>query len=355
MSKGKPPRAKLPASGKMVPDFKYKQQVVDSLYDSIEDGNEYGSIVPVLPRPGTDLIDEILKGITAIEEIRLRPCLTYVGNVVRSDDVNSGIVNKDDLPFAEMLQRVPGNQDRVDVFLATMGGSAHQVSRFVNFLRPRFKEIDFLVPSFCMSAGTLFALSGDRIWMNPTACLGPIDPQVPTKDGRFVPAQALLLLVEQLQKQGEIAMAENKAVPWTAVRIVDSLDKKELGDAITASTYSINLATQFLYNYKFRNWTIRETSQEPVTDTYKENRALQIATALASHDRWKNHGHSIPRDVLWDEIKLRIEHPPPDLERAVTKLWALLYWIFDKTPIIKAIVSRQYRFVRSSLGKEKKQ
>jgi hypothetical protein len=344
MSKRKRERPKSPVQAVAT-----KGTLVDSIYDAIQEGNEYGSIVSVLPKPRIDLVDEIVKGIRVIEGIRSRPCLTYVGNVVRSDDMHSAIETADDLPFAEMLQRVQKDYDKVDIFLATMGGSAHQVSRFVNFLRGRFEEVDFLIPSFCMSAGTLFALAGNNVWMNPTACLGPIDPQVPTKDGRYVPAQALLVLVRELQQQGDDAMKNSRAVPWTAVRIVDSLDKKELGDAITASAYSVTMATEFLSRYKFKNWTTRETSRLPVTDEYRKTRASEIASALASHDRWKNHGHSIPRDVLWQEIKLRIEHPPLELERAIARLWALLYWIFDKTPIIKVIVSQQYRFVRHSI------
>lgn len=324
---------------------------VDSIYDAIKEGNEYGSIVSLMPPQNANLLDDIAKGLAVIEATRSRPCLAYLGNIIRPD-INSGVVTSDDLPFAEMVQRVPSDAKSVDVFLATMGGSAHQVSRFVNFLRARFEHVDFLIPSFCMSAGTLFALSGDEIWMNPTACLGPIDPQIPTKDGRYVPAQALLLLISELQKQGDDAMADNKPVPWTAVRIIDSLDKKELGDAITASTYSITMAKQFLSQYKFRNWMVRETSQIPVTDDYRESRAKEIAIALASHDRWKSHGHSISRDVLWKEIKLRIEHPQPELEKAMLKLWALCYWIFDKSLIHKIIMSQHYRFVRHSVVKE---
>ena len=120
MSKHKRPRTMFPGPARVMtyPAL----NVVDSLYDAIQEGNEYGSIVSVVPKPEKDLIDEIQKGIRAIEEIRSRPCLAYVGNVVRSDDANSGIVTADDLPFAEMLQRVPADQENVDVFLATMGG-----------------------------------------------------------------------------------------------------------------------------------------------------------------------------------------------------------------------------------------
>ena len=202
-----------------------------------------------------------------------------------------------------------------------------------------------------MSAGT--SAIGDRIWMTPRACLGPIDPQVPTSDGRYVPAQALLLLVDQLQRQGDEAMGNGLPVPWVAVRIIDSIDKKELGDAITATTYSSMMASQFLQNYKFKDWATRETSGLPTTKEYKEERANTIASALASHDRWRSHGHAISRDVLWNEIELRIEYPEHDLERAIIRLWALLNWVFDKTPVVKVIASQNYRYVRSATQLEK--
>lgn len=123
--------------------------------------------------------------------------------------------------------------------------------------------------------------------MTPQACLSPIDPQIPTRDGRYVPAQALLLLVDELQKQCEKAMSDGRPIPWTAVRIIDSIDKKELGDAITASHYSTMMASEFLLNYKFRNWGTRETTGLPVTADYRQQRATDVGNSLASHDRPK--------------------------------------------------------------------
>lgn len=322
---------------------------VPSLLDAMKDGNEYGSIVSVFPKPGVDLVDDVIRGIKEIQAIRNRPCLAYVGNVVKRDDPNIAIDPSDDLPFSEAVNKVAAAHRKIDVFLATVGGSGHQVTRFVNFLRPRFDEVDFLIPSFCMSAGTLFALSGDRIWMTERACLGPTDPQVPSAAGRFVPAQALLLLVQRLQETGDAARKNGMPIPWTAIRIIDSLDKKELGDAITATNYSTMMATQFLRNHKFKHWAVRETSQIAVDDAYRETRANEIATALASHDRWKSHGHAISREILWSEIKLKIDHPAPDLRRAMDRLWAMMNWMFDKTTTLKMIVSEDYRYLRNAV------
>jgi len=319
--------------------------LVDSLLDSIIEGKEFSSLVQVFPKPHVDLMAEFSRSLHGIEVVRGRPCLAYVGSVAGGSKY-AAIDSTDDLPFAEMIANVPSSEKKVDILLATLGGSGQQVNRFVNCLRPRFDEVNFLIPSLCMSAGTLFALSGDSILMSERACLGPIDPQIPTKDGRFVPAQALLLLVESLQKTGEDGIKKGIGVPWTAVRLIDSLDKKELGDAMTATSYSATMATQFLMNYKLKNWTVRETTGVAVTPDYREQRATEIAVALASHDRWKSHGHAITREVLWSEIRLRIDLPDTALDRAIKRAWALLNWMFEKAAIFKVLASQNYRYMR---------
>lgn len=322
-------------------------KTVDSLLDNMKDGNELGSIVSLNPTPGRDLIDELVRGIREIEAVRGRPCITYLGNVVNGDGT-SVIDQSDDLPFHEMVTSVPADQRAVDVLLSTNGGSAHQVSRFVNALRARFDEVDFLIPSFCMSAGTILVLSGDRIWMTERACLGPIDPQVPSKDGRLIPAQSLMLLVKELERTGREALQKGAPVPWTAVRIVDGLDKKELADAYSASRYSGTMAAEFLKTYKFKSWATHTSTTAAVTAQEKEETATKIAEALLAHSRWKSHGHAIPRDLLSREVRLRIDHTEtiPGLERAIQRSWALCNWIFTKTPVTKLLVSTHYRYVR---------
>lgn len=322
-----------------------QENLVDSLLDVMEDGREYASILDKIPKPNINLINDVVKGIQAIEEVRNRPCLLYTGNLITKDGGEAGVDAKDNVPFQELVGNVPADQRAVDIYLATNGGSGEQISCFVNCLRARFDEVNFLIPSSCMSAGTLFALSGERVYMTANAFLGPIDPQVPSVGGRYVPAQALLLLVEKLQKDGEEAMRNGMPVPWTAVRLIDSLDKKELGAAITASQWSQKLAAQYILKYKLKNWDVRESTGLNVTEEYKTQRADEIAAALVSHERWKNHGHAISRDVLWSEIRLKIDHPDEALERAIVRLWALLTWLFDKIGTQKLICSSSYRYV----------
>jgi len=332
-----------PQKNPMVP------KIVSSLLDNMVDGSEYQSIVGLTTPPNFNLLDEVRRAILEVEGIRNRPCICYIGNVIKSAS-ETGIDASDDLPFSEMVGKVDRSQTGVDVLLVTNGGSGYQVSRFVNALRSRFKSVEFLLPSFCMSAGTLFALSGDRIWMTERACMGPIDPQVPSKDGRLLPAQALLLLVEKLQKDGQEALDNKKSVPWTAVRIIDTIDKKELGEAISASEYSKTMARQFLNTYKLNSWVEHVANGHPVTDKEREDAAEEIAAALVSHSRWKAHGHAIQREALSNEVKLLIDHPElvPGLDLALSRFWALCTWVFDKTPVVKMIVSKDYRYAKQT-------
>jgi len=59
---------------------------------------------------------------------------------------------------------------------------AEQVTLFVDAIRAKFQSVEFILPYKAMSAGTLWALSGERIWMDRRACIGPVDPQVPSSD-----------------------------------------------------------------------------------------------------------------------------------------------------------------------------
>lgn len=354
MSKGKRHQQPIPIQRMARPKDSDAQppiapKVVPSLLDQMIDGREYGSIIDKVLPPGTNLLAEVVRAIEEISEVRGRPCIVYSGNVVRNDDGSSGVDQSDDVPFQELVNSVPKDHRKVDVFLSTRGGSGQQIARFVDFLRSRFDEVDFLIPSYCLSAGTLFALSGDHIWMAPGACLGPIDPQVPTSSGRFVPAQALRLLVEKLRQEGEAAIAKGERVPWTAVQIVNTIDKRELGEAITATDYAVLLAADYLQKYKFRHWTMHNSSGQPVTDSERAAAAKEIAGQLASHERWKSHSHAISREILHDQTKLEIEHPAQNLQRAMTRAWGIFTYLYEKTPLLKIICSKDYTYAKQQV------
>ena len=58
------------------------------------------------------------------------------------------------------------------LILHTPGGMAEAAQTIVDYLRSKFREIDVLVPTYAMSAGTMIALGCDRIVMGRQSQLG---------------------------------------------------------------------------------------------------------------------------------------------------------------------------------------
>lgn len=100
--------------------------------------------------------------------------------------------------FIEQLKKDKEfNRDRLVVLLNTPGGSAETVEKMVSVIRFHYKEVYFVVPDYAMSAGTILCMSGDKIFMDYSSSLGPIDPQV-YNGKNWVPALGYLDKVEEL-------------------------------------------------------------------------------------------------------------------------------------------------------------
>jgi len=65
-----------------------------------------------------------------------------------------------------------------DLILYTPGGEIFSSMYISRILKQYPAEIRAVVPIYSMSGGTLLALSCNKIFMNPNACLGPVDPQL---------------------------------------------------------------------------------------------------------------------------------------------------------------------------------
>jgi len=50
--------------------------------------------------------------------------------------------------------------------LTTGGGSIEVVQRIVDVFRQHYTLVDFIVPNYAYSAGTVLAMSGDAIYMD---------------------------------------------------------------------------------------------------------------------------------------------------------------------------------------------
>jgi ClpP class serine protease len=104
------------------------------------------------------------------------------------------IVSGLDVSVRDALEaiEVRNSARRIAVILDTPGGTVEVVERMVDTIRSFYDDVAFLIPDRAMSAGTIFAMSGDSIHMDYFSRLGPIDPQL-FKEDRFVPALSYLI------------------------------------------------------------------------------------------------------------------------------------------------------------------
>ena len=205
--------------------------------------------------------------------------------------------------FRDFVEQVKHSSTRdegtISLVLRTGGGSAETTERMVSVLRQHYSTVNFVIPDVAMSAGTIFCMSGDRIFMDYASSLGPIDPQVPTPGtGEYVAALGYLDKVEEITKKGNLAPAD--------VVMLKSLDLGKLALFEQARDLSVDLLKKWLVEYKFKDWTVHRTNNagSPVTNDEKVARAEQIAKDLANHKIWRSHGRNIDVKRL---AELRIE------------------------------------------------
>ncbi len=210
--------------------------------------------------------------------------------------------------FRDFLEKLADEKDKKElltVFLNTPGGSAETVEKMVDIMRFHYKQVHFVVPDFAMSAGTILCMSGNKIYMDYSSSLGPIDPQVFNgKD--WVPAMGYLDQVEKLlrkAKDGTITQAE--------FLIMQSLDLAMLSRYEQARNLTITLLKNWLVQYKFSDWTTHRSTKgkvgQAVTSREKEERAEEIARLLGDNKHWHSHGRMIGVDSLRNVLKLDIE------------------------------------------------
>ena len=209
------------------------------------------------------------------------------------------------LKVVEDVANDVNKKDKIYIMLTTGGGSANVVERYVNILRHHYDEVNFIVPDYAYSAGTIFCMSGDNILMDYFSVLGPIDPQVQNKEGKFVAALGYLDKINELIEKAKI-----NALTQAEFIILKDFDLAELRGYEQANDLTIALLEKWLVNYKFKNWNSHRTNPallgQPVTDDQKQVRAKEIADHLSNNNKWKSHGRPINIEAL-KELRLEVE------------------------------------------------
>lgn len=213
------------------------------------------------------------------------------------------IANALEKPFRDFIEDLKSDivkHTTLCIILNTPGGSAETVEKLVKITRHHYEEVYFIVPDAAYSAGTIFCMSGDKIFMDYSSSLGPIDPQVFNgKD--WVPALGYLDKVEEM-----IGKSASGTLTQAELIMLREQDIAMLRRFEQARDLTIELLKEWLVKYKFKKWNSHSTGI-PVTDSEKIQRATEIARDLSNNKLWHSHGRSIDVAALTDILKLKIE------------------------------------------------
>lgn len=277
------------------------------------------------------LADERKRQLKRIAELRKRDVLVYAADIDKANTPPAllSIGYSDLVPLHDQLSNLKGS--KLDLFLETGGGSGEVAEDIVRSLHERFQEVAVIVAGWAKSAGTIIAMAGDEILMEPGSALGPIDAQL-SWQGKVFSADALIEGMEKIKREVETTGALNRAY----IPMLQALSPGELQSAENALKFAKTLVTDWLAQYKFKNWKTHSSTGEDVTAEEKTTRANEAAATLCDHKRWLTHGRSIKLGDL-EEMRLRITDysKQPDLAEAIRRYHTLLQMTFDSTNICK--------------------
>ena len=102
------------------------------------------------------LVNDLLN---KLEDYLNADVLAYYGQIV--DGVERKV--KD---IIEDLSKDSEMHERLFIVLTTPGGSLPPIQRIVEICRHFYAEVNFIIPDYAYSAGTIWCMSGDHIYMN---------------------------------------------------------------------------------------------------------------------------------------------------------------------------------------------
>lgn len=288
------------------------------------------STMPLLDRVIFDTVGEAEEGVEAI----LNCDMLYYYGELRTGNFTS---------FRDSIERLAERGEKrnaLGLCLTTPGGQAEAVERMVEVIRHHYGEFYVVVPNTAMSAGTIFCMAADKIYMDYSSALGPIDPQVADRDNRgLVPALGYLDKVEEL-----IRKSIDNTISPAEFQMLQSLDLAMLRFYEQAKELSINLLKKWLTEYKFANWTTHRTTDpgSAVTAEQKLERAEEIATKLSDNKLWHSHGRMIGMKTLQSELRLEIEdfRSQPDLNLKLRRYCDTLTGYLERHGMPFSIFSR---------------
>ena len=217
---------------------------------------------------------------------------------VTSDRANAtGAIAKDFLTHFFSHLRQFGSPDNLDVFLFTTGGDTLAAYALNRFLRRFCKNLGVLIPHWCHSAGTLFALGANQIFMTRLATLsaidpsiiGPLNPQVEPSPGQRIPVpvgvESVIGFKTAVREDWRL---DEEGTALALRQLTERVNPLLLGDLYRSREQIVRLATTLMKKHRPED----EDKIRSIVDT--------LATKLGSHDYLI--GSEEARDLMGTQI-----------------------------------------------------
>lgn len=111
----------------------------------------------------------------------------------------------------------------IALILHTPGGLILAATQIALALKRHSAKKIVIVPHYAMSGGTLIALAADEIWMDRSAVLGPVDPQIAAQQNVHLPAPSILRVAKEKGKEASDQTLIIADVAEKAIKEVQSI------------------------------------------------------------------------------------------------------------------------------------
>jgi len=266
-----------------------------------------------------------------------RNVILYASAFLQKPDVpptNLQITHEDLNGFMAVMHGMNWSKG-LTIILHTPGGVTNAAESIVAYLLSKFGDIEVIVPTLAMSAGTMISLAANRVVMGRQSQLGPIDPQMPAA-GRYVSAQSI---VDQFgQARSEILADKNSAHVWAP--ILQSVGPALLQEASNALAYSETMVARWLEQRMFHG------SANPKARADATAKFFRDASVHKSHGRRIDRYEAKQNDVTVDDLE-----DSQELQEAVLTSYHMATLFFERSSTVKIIEgSHDKRWVKSVGG-----
>jgi hypothetical protein len=207
------------------------------------------------------------------------------------------------------------------LLMHTPGGVANAAEAIVQYLHSKFTDIEVVVPTFAMSAGTMISLAANRIVMGRQSQLGPIDPQLPIA-GRYVSARAIVDQFDRAKREitGDLRLAH----AWAP--ILQSLGPALLVEAQNALDYGERMVAGWLAQRMFGG----QANASQMGDTTAAY--FNDANVHKSHGRRIDRAEARAQNVVVEDLENN-----DDLQDDVLTAYHLMTIAYEQGPAAKMI------------------